>query len=294
MLAWRMFLGPLLIAAFIGLFVVDARAGESAPLLLALVGFVAVRAVWELAQLLRARFELSWPLLAGLSLMIVGANWLTAVPVFPALNAQGAGRLGFPMLAYALACLALFLRGLARYRSPGKNIDVLGAEFLIVTYVAVFLSPAVQLRFFDLSLGYVPFASLIVAVKCGDTFAYFSGRWFGKTKLAPLVSPGKTRAGAVGALIGAALGSWAWLTWGTQWLTNAAPGPWFWLLLYGLIVGLVGLLGDLAESLLKRDVEVKDSAPLLPGFGGLLDILDSIIFAGRVAYLLWLVLPLTK
>jgi phosphatidate cytidylyltransferase len=294
MLAWRMFLGPVLIAAFIGLFVADARAGSTAPFLFCLACFVAVRGTWELVQLLRGRFELNFALLAGVSLAIVAANWLTAVPASPGVGAQGAGRLGLPMLLYVLAGLALFVRALARYRAPGGNIELLSAELLIVTYIGAFLSPMVQLRWIDLGLGYVPFASLIVATKCGDTCAYFAGHLFGRTKLAPLISPGKTRAGALGALVGAALGSWAWLAYGTFWLTNAVPGAWYWSVLYGLILGLTGLVGDLAESLLKRDVQVKDSAPLLPGFGGLLDILDSILFAGPVAYALWLVLPLTS
>ena len=65
-----------------------------------------------------------------------------------------------------------------------------------------------------------------------------------------------------------------------------------WAILYGVAVGIVGLTGDLCESLIKRDVERKDSAALLPGFGGLLDLLDSVLYAGPVAYVLWLVLPL--
>ena len=92
----------------------------------------------------------------------------------------------------------------------------------------------------------------------------------------------------------AAAGSWAWLQGAAPWLTKAVPGPWYWAVLYGLVLGIVGLLGDLVESLLKRDVGQKDSAPLLPGFGGLLDLLDSVLFAGPVAYLLWLILPLFR
>src|SRR5262249_8023415 len=178
---------------------------------------------------------------------------------------------------------------------PGRTIETLGAELVALTYVAVFISLTVQLRWIDtVNLGYLPLTSLVLATKCGDTCAYFAGRHFGTTKLSPLVSPGKTRAGAVGAFVGAAAGSAALFTWGTRWLTNAQPGPWYWGALYGFILGVVGLTGDLAESLLKRDVGVKDSAPLLPGFGGVLDLLDSVIFTGPAAYLLWLILPLTK
>ena len=66
----------------------------------------------------------------------------------------------------------------------------------------------------------------------------------------------------------------------------------FWSLIYGAVIGVVGLVGDLAESLIKRDVGKKDSAILMPGFGGLLDLLDSVLYAGPVAVLLWKVLPL--
>ena len=196
------------------------------------------------------------------------------------------------MLAFALAVMALFVAGLARYSAPGKTVETLGADLLILSYVAVFVSLTVQLRWVgNGSLGYLPLASLVIATKCGDTSAYFAGRLLGKTKLSPLISPGKTWAGAVGAFVGAAAGSWAWFHFVTGWLANAEPGPWYWAVLYGLILGIVGLVGDLAESLIKRDVGQKDSAPLLPGFGGLLDLLDSVIFTGPVAYLLWLVLP---
>ena len=61
---------------------------------------------------------------------------------------------------------------------------------------------------------------------------------------------------------------------------------------YGVVLGVVGLVGDLCESLIKRDMGQKDAAALMPGFGGLLDLLDSILYTGPVAYVLWVVLPL--
>jgi phosphatidate cytidylyltransferase len=293
MLAWRLSLAPILISSLIVLFYADNRIGATAPILWALACLLTLRSTWELVQLLRARFEPSFPLLAAASVAVVSANWITPLsgPVGP--GAAFAGGLGPTMLVCALSVMALFINGMARYQAPGKTIETLGAELVTLTYVAVFVSLTVQLRWIDpVNLGYLPLASLIVATKCGDTCAYFAGHAFGKTKLSPLISPGKTRAGAAGAFVGAAAGSWAWLVWGTKYFTNVQPGPWYWAVLYGLILGVVGLLGDLAESLFKRDVGVKDSAPLLPGFGGLLDLLDSIIFTGPVAYLLWLVLPL--
>jgi phosphatidate cytidylyltransferase len=294
MLAWRLSLAPLLIGGLIALFAADARCGDAAPILWLLASLLALRSTWELVQLLRVRFEPNFSLLAFLVLTVVSANWIVPLAGPVAAGAPFAGRLGPAMLVYALCVMALFVSGMVRYRAPGKSIENLGAELVTLTYVALFVSLTVQLRWTGpVPHGYLPLASLIVATKCGDTCAYFAGRVFGKTKLCPAISPGKTWAGAVGAAVGAAAGSWAWLEWGTKWLTNAAPGAWIWAVLFGLVLGVTGIAGDLAESLLKRDVGAKDSAPLLPGFGGLLDLLDSVIFTGPLAYLLWQILPLT-
>jgi phosphatidate cytidylyltransferase len=75
---------------------------------------------------------------------------------------------------------------------------------------------------------------------------------------------------------------------GAEWFAPA----WGWSAFYGLGLGVVGLIGDLCESLIKRDVGKKDSASLFPGFGGLLDLVDSVLYAGPVAYILWKALPL--
>lgn len=294
MLGWRLLLGPILIAALIGLFWLDARAGAAAPILLTLALALAARSAWELVQLLRVRFQPQFAVTAGCVVAIVAANWMFLLDASAA-PAGFAARLGPTMLVFALAVVALFASGMARYTAPGKSIETLGAELVVLSYVGILVSLTVQLRWIDpKTLGYLPLASLIVATKCGDTAAYFTGRALGKTKLSPLISPGKTRAGAVGALVGAAAGSVAWFLWISPWMFGVKPGAWYWAALYGVVLGLVGLIGDLAESLLKRDVGQKDSAPLLPGFGGLLDLLDSIIFASPVAYLLWQILPLTS
>ena len=98
--------------------------------------------------------------------------------------------------------------------------------------------------------------------------------------------------GLVGAIVGSIAGSWLWLTFaGTLFLHSPKPGSLPVVLLYGLTTGLAGLVGDLVESLVKRDVGRKDSAALMPGFGGLLDLVDSPLYAGPVALAWWILLP---
>jgi len=292
MLAWRLVLGPLLIALLAALFAVDAAWGHHAWVLLVFALALALRATWELCQLTRARSARPHAALLGaLNAAIIAANWLPPLCGWPA---GPLDRLGCAMQALGLGVMVLLLRGIARYRGPGSTLETLGAELLALCYVGVFFSLTVQLRWIGGgALGYVPLASLLVVTKCADSAAFFAGRRFGRHKMSPLVSPGKTWEGAAGALAGAAAGGWAWLQFGTLWLTDARPGSWQWLLLYGLVVGVVGMAGDLAESLIKRDAGQKDSAPLLPGFGGLLDLLDSVIFTGPAALILWQALPLT-
>jgi phosphatidate cytidylyltransferase len=130
-------------------------------------------------------------------------------------------------------------------------------------------------------------ALTIFVPKCGDIAAYFVGRMFGRVKLTPLLSPKKTWAGFLGGFGGAAFAAVALMLIGRY----VPPGVevfafgWPEAVAFGITVGFVGTLGDLAESLIKRDGRAKDASQTVPGFGGLLDVFDSVLFAGPVAYL---------
>ncbi len=112
-----------------------------------------------------------------------------------------------------------------------------------------------------------------------DTGAYFAGRSFGKHKLYPAVSPGKTIEGSVGGILGACL---ATVGVASMWAIPELP------ILHAVVLGIVasacGQMGDLVESLLKRTFKVKDSGHLLPGHGGMLDRIDALLFVAPVAY----------
>lgn len=299
MLFWRLVFGPILIAAFVALLLADLRLGPQAPLLALLVLAISTRMCWEYARLLNVRtFRLDWRVLAILAGAVVLANWIptaglaTAGPGAPGPSPWMA-RLGPSMVMLGLAQMVLFIRALARFREPGSTLENLGAEFLGLGYVAVFASCTAQLRWVGAGLlAYVPLASLVVTVKCGDTSAYFIGRAVGGRKMAPLISPGKTIAGGIAAIVGGMLGGWLWLRYAIPALTGQAAGPAWALAIYGALIAAAGLLGDLAESLIKRDVGQKDAPALFPGFGGLLDVVDSVLFCGPLALLLWNLLPL--
>lgn len=300
MLGWRFLVSAVLIPAFVFLFYLDQRAGPSAPFLLALVLAIALRSAWELVELFRVRsFEPSFWQTAFLSCAVAASAW---VPLFwPTSAANGPAKelaspfvVFAPFFVFALCVLWLLATNAARFRAPGARMETLGAEILIVCYVGVLLAMTAELRWVaGAQAGYLVLGSLIVAAKCGDIGGYTLGRLFGRRKMAPLLSPGKTWAGAVGALVTSALGAWIWLRFAPP-LFNSAwpPCPGRWSLVYGALIGIAGMAGDLCESLIKRDLGKKDAARLMPGFGGLLDLTDSVLYAGPIAYLLWNVLPL--
>lgn len=301
MLGWRIGISVILVPILIGIFVLDHRAGEAAPYLFGLSLLLVWRASYEFADLLKTRsFSPSFPLIGCCSTLIVAATWLPhCVPHVVARDddvtlLRMLDCFDLPMLVFSLSILAAFLRGAIRYREPGSTMESLGADILGIAYLGVLIGVTTQLRWVaGVQAGYLVLASLVIGAKCGDIGGYTLGRLFGKKKLVPTLSPGKTWMGAFGALLGSSVAVTAWL--------HFAPGCFFdegtpcnlvWSLVYGAIIGVVGLVGDLAESLIKRDVGKKDSAILMPGFGGLLDLLDSVLYAGPVALLLWKVLPL--
>lgn len=110
----------------------------------------------------------------------------------------------------------------------------------------------------------------IVPLWAGDTAAIFAGRAFGKHLLAPTVSPKKTVEGAIANLLACLAAAWGF----GVWLNVPAPQS----LVCGLIAGVLGQIGDLFESWVKRQANVKDSGTLLPGHGGIMDRIDSILF----------------
>jgi phosphatidate cytidylyltransferase len=300
MLRWRLLISALLIPLLFAAFYLDARLGdswyrESAPILMVFVAIIAWRGASELVDLLRTRsFTPNRALVVICSVLVAISSWWGRFPHMPIAIASDGNTLAQVTLTYSCTVLALFLFAAYRYREPGQSMETLGAELLIVSYIGVLLGVATQLRWVaGADAGYLVIGSLIVVVKCGDIGAYFLGRFFGKRKMAPHLSPGKTWAGAVGALLGSALGGVLWMEYATPLFHREwNPPEWYWAALYGLVLGVVGLIGDLCESLIKRDVGKKDSASLFPGFGGLLDLMDSVLYAGPVAYILWKALPL--
>lgn len=219
-------------------------------------------------------------------LLVLGAAW-----------SDGLGAWALPALLTLLA-LALLTLGAAVF---SRSVEERPLASTAVTafapiYLGVSLSFGVHLRGFpgagDGGPGWEGSVLLIfplVVAWFGDSAAYFAGHRWGRTKLIPSVSPGKTVVGAVGGLLGAVAGS---VLCGVLLL-----GPYTGLALsvaaaalIGVVVGVVAQLGDLAESLLKREAGVKDSGTLFPGHGGVLDRFDSILFALPVTYLLLRVL----
>ena len=118
---------------------------------------------------------------------------------------------------------------------------------------------------------------VIIAAFASDIFAYFTGYFFGKHKMAPVLSPKKTIEGAIGGLIGSSLLSWVF---GLVFMKDMA---WVCLLL-GLVGGLAGMAGDLTASAFKRRMGIKDYGNLIPGHGGIMDRFDSVIFVAPVVY----------
>lgn len=190
----------------------------------------------------------------------------------------------FTMVAAAL--ILVFLAEMWRFKKPGGvNIRIAYTVFCMV-YIGLLITFMVMLR---LSYGLLPLISFILVVKMGDVGAYAIGRLFGRNKMAPGLSPGKTVEGGLGALVFSCFFSWlffAWIAPVFMGKTCFTTFNWSWVL-YGITLGVLGMTGDLAESLLKRDAGTKDADTIMPGFGGVLDLLDSLLLAAPVGYAFW-------
>ena len=160
----------------------------------------------------------------------------------------------------------------------GRAIRDLGSAAVGLILIDILLVHAVLLARERGELGVTLFAALAVASAGSDVGAFVVGRRFGRHPLAPRLSPNKTREGVIGNVLGAAVGFLPFLVLLQPWFEPLA------IVVLILLVAVGSLWGDLLESAVKREVGVKDAAKWLPGFGGILDRIDSLLFAGPAAF----------
>ncbi len=278
MLRWRLLLGTLFIAALGGLVWLDNTTQPPGAWLFGLALLVTALASGEIVHLLRSGgLAPLAPIVHVGNLLLVTAAWLP-VAVF-GMDSATVG--DWVTMVLGLCTVLAFLGEMLRYEKPGGVVANLSGTLFGILYIGLLLSFLIQLR---LGWGVGPVVGLIVVVKMGDIGAYTLGRLFGRHKMAPVLSPGKTYEGMVGAVLFAVLGAWLAFRWLMPCMEGTAAYGW---LGFGIVFGLAGLFGDLAESLIKRDVGQKDSSSWMPGFGGVLDLLDSILWTAPIAYFFW-------
>lgn len=186
---------------------------------------------------------------------------------------------GLPGSAWPFAAVALLASMLLRSRDIALAVPSGAGTLLAAAYLGGLGGSIAALRVLDpVTEGAWRMLLLLAIVMGADTAAFFVGSAVGRHKLAPAVSPGKTVEGLAGGLVGGVLGALA-----VRWagLRSLPVDHAVWL---GLGAAALGTAGDLAESLIKRWAGVKDSGALFPGHGGMLDRLDSLLFAGPVLY----------
>jgi phosphatidate cytidylyltransferase len=153
-----------------------------------------------------------------------------------------------------------------------------GATCFVIFYLGLLSYFAVAIR---VEFGLWPLLMYIFVVKSTDIGAYTAGTLFGKHKFSPKISPGKTWEGMAGGLAGSLLVS-------IGFAAGFGIMDWKMAIVFGLCLAFIGQLGDLMESMMKRDAQQKDSAKIVPGFGGVLDIIDSPLATAPFAYLFFM------
>jgi len=176
-------------------------------------------------------------------------------------------------LFLVLAILFLIVMQLRRGVNSGVIVDISTTIFGVV-YISWLLSFLIRIRYLPDGLGLL--LAVIIITKMGDIGAYLVGTRFGKTPLLPRISPNKSWEGSLGGLCFSVLGAFV--------SRNFICLGYLHLLLLGVGLGILGQLGDLSESLMKRDCQVKDAGNILPGMGGILDFIDSLLFTGPAFY----------
>ncbi|UCE49799.1 MAG: phosphatidate cytidylyltransferase [Phycisphaerales bacterium] len=188
----------------------------------------------------------------------------------------------FPLQTYLILLSAFVLLALVLYQylkcGTSAMLANCGANYFSIAYIGLLSGFCVTIR---IEFGLWHLLSFVLVVKSADIGAYAIGTMFGKHKFSPGISPGKSWEGMGGAMAAAALVA-------IGFALSCGIMSWLPAIVFGLCFAFIGQVGDLVESMMKRDAEQKDSGHKVPGFGGVLDIIDSPLVAAPFAYLFFL------
>lgn len=314
MVRTRVFFGILLIVLVVGVVVLDAwltqqtfpdwewlaggrAVGVMADFLLhgalmtAVLAIVVGWGVLEMGRLCRAagfRPAAGWACLA--TIVMVGLPWLSITPVLGGRSSLGEWEVTGGWLAI---CVSVSVGWVLVRGEPQGALSSMASTIWLIVYLGFLGSFASRLRMDMVGpIGSWLVLYFIAVVKFSDIGAYFTGVAVGRHRIVPKISPNKTLEGYIGGIVVAVVVSvaLAWLV-GiiVAWYEGLSGGRWLsagQAVVFGLAMGVVGQVGDLVESLLKRDAQTKDSGSLVPTFGGVLDIIDSPLLAAPLAW--WL------
>jgi phosphatidate cytidylyltransferase len=282
MLKYRLLFGTLMTVFFTGIVILDGWLDGSitasqaddkllqGTLLCVLISVLVIPAQLELSKLVSAR-----GLRLFVPISIVASILLATCGYWPSL-------IEISLVIYVLLILVFTFLALLLYQyvkfGPSGVVANCGANCFSILYLGLFSAFVLAVR---LDFGPWPLLMFVFVVKSADIGAYTVGMLFGKHKFSPKISPGKTWEGMAGAVIAAVIvalffaGVFDIMTW-----TLAV--------VFGFCFAFIGQIGDLVESMIKRDAGQKDSADNVPGFGGILDVIDSPLIAAPFAYLFFM------
>lgn len=288
MLRTRLWMGSLLIALAVLVLLEHQWFAPWYPFLFVCYLVATVMAVREFLGLLPVEVRPSESIVVGSIAVLAVFSWWSAVVTsgrdvadLHTWDLIGAGVVGGTVVA--------ILREMARFRGPDRIVERVALTAFTLIYLGALPCFLVQLRWLPFGYSTPALALAVFVPKGNDIGAYFTGKFLtgrvlGRHQMTPLLSPKKTWQGAVGGMLASVA-----VALGIQAGWPVIVGGWVGAVMFGLTVGLAGMLGDLAESLIKRDLQTKDASHTVPGFGGVLDVVDSLLFAAPVVYL-WFVL----
>lgn len=274
MLRTRLWMGSLLIVLAVVLLLEDRWFAPWFPIFGVVYLLTSLLAFRELATLIPPEHRPRLDVLLPVAIAFVVANWL---PRWLEVNAW------HTIVGVLIAgTIYAFCAEMRHYHTPGGITQRLALTVFAWVYLGIMPSCFVQLRWLPISTTAIALA--VFVPKCNDIGAYFTGKFLtgsilGRTPMTPLLSPKKTWQGFTGGMLASVA-----ITLGINAMSPVFATTMM-ALCFALTVGLWGVLGDLAESLIKRDLQTKDASQAVPGFGGVLDVIDSLLFTAPVVWL---------